>query len=197
MSEKRRFPVAALLLLVVGFAVVIALIAFFSFVPRTANTVNSIDEAEGLAEQYISQISSDLQIEEIMEFSNNFYVVVQEKSTGINALELLVDRYTGRVSPEPGPNMMWNTKYGHMSWQDNPTAEMPVSSEEAVESAQQWLDFNYPGSKVEEPDVFYGYYTMDVSKGNEIFGMLSVNGYSGDVWYHNWHGEFIGMKEYD
>jgi len=27
--------------------------------------------------------------------------------------------------------------------------------------------------------------------------MLSINGYTGDVWYHNWHGDFIQMKEFD
>jgi hypothetical protein len=26
-------------------------------------------------------------------------------------------------------------------------------------------------------------------------GMLGVNGYSGQVWHHNWHGTFIGNKE--
>ncbi len=25
--------------------------------------------------------------------------------------------------------------------------------------------------------------------------MLSVNGYSGEVWYHNWHGPFVAMDE--
>jgi hypothetical protein len=25
--------------------------------------------------------------------------------------------------------------------------------------------------------------------------MLSVNGYSGDVWYHTWHGMFISEAE--
>ena len=29
----------------------------------------------------------------------------------------------------------------------------------------------------------------------EIEGVLSVNGYTGEVWYHTWHGPFIGMKE--
>ena len=29
-------------------------------------------------------------------------------------LELLIDLYTGNAWPEYGPNMMWNTKYGHM-----------------------------------------------------------------------------------
>jgi len=27
--------------------------------------------------------------------------------------------------------------------------------------------------------------------------MLSVNGYTGAVWYHTWHGSFLGMKEHD
>ena len=32
-------------------------------------------------------------------------------------------------------------------------------------------------------------------KDGQVFGMLSVNGYSGEVWYHNWHGAFIEMEE--
>lgn len=196
MGKKRRFPTAALLLLTVGLIAVAALIVVFSFTPRIANNVTSIDEAKTLAEQYLSQIDTNLQIGEIMEFSNNFYVRAQEKSTGINAFELLVDRYTGSVTPETGPNMMWNTKYGHMGRRSNPTADMPIGSEEAAESAQRWLDLNYPGSTVEEPERFYGYYTIDVLRDGQIFGMLSVNGYSGDVWYHSWHGDFISMEEY-
>jgi len=30
-------------------------------------------------------------------------------------MELLIDKPSGQVYPEPGPNMMWNTKYGMMS----------------------------------------------------------------------------------
>jgi hypothetical protein len=25
--------------------------------------------------------------------------------------------------------------------------------------------------------------------------MLSVNGYTGAVWYHTWHGPFVAMEE--
>ena len=57
----------------------------------------------------------DLEVVELMEFEKNFYAQVAEKSTEINAFELLIDPYTGVVWPEYGPNMMWNTKYGHMS----------------------------------------------------------------------------------
>jgi len=58
--------------------------------------------------------SLDLAIGEIMEFEQNFYVIYYEKSTGIGAFEMLIDKRTGRIFPEYGPNMMWNTKYGHL-----------------------------------------------------------------------------------
>jgi hypothetical protein len=32
-------------------------------------------------------------------------------------------------------------------------------------------------------------------KDDQVYGMLSVNGYTGDVWYHTWHGDFIDMTE--
>jgi len=50
---------------------------------------------------------------------------------------------------------------------------------------------------VEEADRFYGYYTLHVLKDGQIYGMLSVNGYTGQVWYHSWHGPFLGMKEFN
>jgi len=50
---------------------------------------------------------------------------------------------------------------------------------------------------VEEADRFYGYYTLHVLNDRQIYGMLSVNGYTGQVWYHSWHGPFLGMKEFD
>jgi len=112
-------------------------------------------------------------------------------------LLLLVDKITGRIFHEPGPNMMWNTKYGHMGQMRETAASMPISAQEASIYAQRWLDRNVPGSNVEEPETFYGYYTTDVSKNGQIFGMLSVNGYTGEVWYHTWHGQFIKMIKYE
>jgi hypothetical protein len=74
------------------------------------------DKAVEAAQQYLNSFNNaDLALAEVMEFDNNFYAVVTEKSTGTGAFELLVNRYTGAVYPEPGPNMMWNTKYGHMA----------------------------------------------------------------------------------
>jgi hypothetical protein len=170
----------------------------------------SMDQAIAAARQYVAAYgNSDLTLTEVMEFTNNFYAEVKEKSTGIHAFELLINRYTGVVSPEPGPNMMWNTKYGHMGglrggmmrgmmggWWGQSDGAMTVTPEQARQKAQQWLDTYLPGTTVaEEADTFYGYYTIHVMKNGQVYGMLSVNGYSGQVWYHTWHGDFIGLRE--
>ena len=205
MNIKFYFPTPALLVLILGLVAVVAVISL-SPLPYSTTKVDSFEQAKALANQYLTGVSSDLKVKEIMEFSNNFYVRVEERSTGINAFELLVDRYTGRAMPEPGPNMMWNTKYGMMSGmmggmmgtsRGTAAADMPVTAQNASRYAQEWLDLNNPGAKVEDPDTFYGYYTIDVSKDGSPYGMLSVNGYTGSVWHHTWHGKFIETVEYD
>ncbi len=200
-SIKSHFPTSAVLVLILGLAAVVAVISVPPLL-YSKTKVDSFTQAKALADQYVRWTSSDLSIEEIMEFSNNFYVRVEERSTGINAFELLVDRFTGRVMSEPGPNMMWNIKYGMMSGmmgrsRGTATADMPVTAQNASRYAQEWLDLNNPGAKVEDPYTFYGYYTVDVSKDRSTYGMLSVNGYTGSVWYHTWHGKFIETVEYD
>ena len=67
-----------------------------------------------------------------------FYIVYYEKNTGIGAFEMLIWKQTppsgmmggmmgcgmgggnritaGVIMPEPGPNMMWNTKYSPMGY---------------------------------------------------------------------------------
>lgn len=77
------------------------------------------------------------------------------------------------------------------------TAEMTVTPEQAVEYAQQYLDANIAGASTEHPMQFYGYYTLDFEKDGGIAGMLSVNGYSGQVFLHTWHGTFIEETEYE
>jgi len=144
-------------------------------------------------------------VHEVMEFERNYYAIVSEKDTGIGAMELLVDKATGVVGPEPGPNMMWNAKYGMMGqggmmgrrgmMAGVATAEMTLSAAEAEEVAQRWLDANLPGRTSGEADPFYGYYTLHFLKDGKIDGMLSVHGSTGDVWYHSWHGNFVQMIE--
>lgn len=173
---------------------------FYTQVPAGAQTI-SISQAQQAVERYVAGYGgSSLKLDEVIEFQDNFYAIVKEKTTGTGAFEVLVNRLTGAVMPEPGPNMLWNTKYGMMggggmmgfSRQSGP---MTVSKDRAGQIAQAWLDANQNGAVVEEPDAFYGYYTVHFKKDGQLAGMLSVNGYSSQVWYHSWHGGFIQEKQ--
>ena len=172
--------------------------------PSGGNTI-SIVQAKQAVENYISSTGNpNLQIDEVMEFQNNFYAIIKEKDTGKGAMEVLVNKSTGSVFPEYGPNMMWNTKYSPMAgmmrgwWGGAPSGQEGVSADQAKSIAQQWLDANQPGSTPEEePDAFHGYYTLHTLKDGKVTGMLSVNAYTGQVWYHNWHGAFIRMESED
>ncbi len=154
----------------------------------------TIGEAKTAVEQYLAATGdANLEVTEVIEFDNNFYAGVREKSTGTHAFELLVNKYTGAVFPEMGPNMMWNTKYGHMNW--NTATQTTVNEKKALEIAQDYLDRALPGTEAADADTFYGYYTTEVTKDGKIYGMLSVNAYTGAVWYHNWHGAFVKILE--
>ncbi len=154
----------------------------------------TLDQAVQTAQSYIAGYSTSLQVKEVMQFNQNFYAAVVESDTGRGAFELLIDPYNGTVFSEPGPNMMWNQKYGHMG--SGQGGENSLSLEQARDLAQQALDKNLPGAQVEEDGFsFYGYYTFDYKANGQIDGMLSVNGYTGEIWPHTWHGQFIDEKE--
>jgi hypothetical protein len=168
----------------------------------TTGTPLTIDPVVNVAQQYVASLTNkDLTVDEVEEYTQNFYVLVKEKSTGLGAFELLINKYTGSIAPEMGPNMMWNTKYGMMSSEmmggllGTQAGPMTVTVDQAKAYAQQYLTANYPGITVGSIDTFYGYYHIDVLSAGNTFGMLSVNGYTGQVWYHTWHGAFIQAVE--
>ncbi|HID16911.1 TPA: hypothetical protein EYP26_01305 [Candidatus Bathyarchaeota archaeon] len=100
---------------------------------------------ERISHQFLSSLNDpNLAVKEIMEFENNFYVIYHEENNGMGAFEMLIWKTgpnAGRMTPEPGPNMMWNAKYGmrHMHgpkhtgnhYEGTPTADMPISESEA------------------------------------------------------------------
>ena len=107
--------------------------------------------------------------------------------------------------------MMWNTAYGitgqggmgqsgmgqggMMGVITRSNGTMTVSKEKATGIAQSWLDGHLAGNVTRAPDTFHGYYTIDFEKGGQLVGMLSVNGYSGQVWLHTWHGGYVQTKD--
>ena len=172
---------------------------------------------EQLTDYLTARGDENLQLGEIMIFDNHAYAEIVEADSGIGAMELLVDPVTLTVYPEHGPNMMWNLKYSPMAdlsgygmmggmmggWAGasglqsfEPSADMPVSSQQAIEAAQRYLDLYLPGSVVsDEVDPFYGYYTLHILREGVTVGMLGVNGYSAQVFLHSWHGDFVEMAE--
>jgi hypothetical protein len=180
----------------------------------------SINQAQKAVQDYLTNLGDqDLELGEVMIFDNHAYAQIREKSTGIGAMEVLVDPQTLAVYPEHGPNMMWNIKYGMMSawggygpgmmgmmggygignWSEGQTpevsADMPIKPEQAIQSAQRYLDLVLPGTQAEDhADPFYGYYTLHILRDGKVIGMLSVNGYTQQVFLHTWHGDFIEMS---
>lgn len=168
----------------------------------------SLDTARKAVQGYLEDLGDeDLALGEVMAFDNHAYAQIVEKSTGIGAMEVLVDPVTLAVYPEHGPNMMWNRKYSPMArfggfWMmgerltGEVSAEMPVTPEQAVKSAQRYLDLYLPGAQADEqPDPFYGYYTLHILRDGETVGMLSVDGYTRQVFVHTWHGTLLEMAE--
>ncbi len=98
--------------------------------PTTGTTATplTITQAAEIAKTYVASLNNpDLAVKEIEEYTNNFYVPVTQVSTGNGAFELLINKATGIVTPEPGPNMMWNTEYsfgrGFCNWLQGTTQQ--------------------------------------------------------------------------
>jgi len=184
---------------------------------NVSGTPITIDEAKTMAQEYLQSLRDpNLGIKEIMEFQYNFYIQFYEKDTGMGAFEMLIWKQVppyglagsgmgmmyghvvlGVMVPEPGPSMMWNRRYGlvsggMMGLTSQTASTMPISKVQALQVAQAYLDGNFNGATVEQDATeFYGYYTLDFMINGKISGMLSVNGYTGQVWVHTWHGAFI------
>ena len=169
----------------------------------------SIERAVEILRQWPDAHHIDgLVLDEVEAYTQNFYAQFKEASTGKGAVQVLVDRYTGRSMPEMGPNMMWNAKYGKVMMQEMMSgSEMmmggastippasAIAEAQAKRSADQFLSGYLPGATAGNGDAFYGYYHFDVLRGRRQVGMLSVNAQSGQVWYHTWHGEFLDKRE--
>jgi hypothetical protein len=44
-------------------------------------------------------------------------------------------------------------------------------------------------------DTACGYCEFDVMQNGKAYGEIDVNGYTGQVWYENWHGPLVQERE--
>jgi hypothetical protein len=184
-----------------------------------ADPLTMAEATETLDAYLVALNDSNLEVDDVMIFDNHAYAQIVEKGSGIGVMEVLVDPTTKAVYPEMGPNMMWNQKYGMMSGfggyrmgmmmggfgnnmmggfgATDTSAEMTVTPDQAIEAAQAYLDTYFSTANLtadEHADPFYGYYTLHVNRDGQTVGMLSVNGYTGQVFPHTWHGELLEMS---
>ena len=152
--------------------------------------VRSLDGARQRAQAFADRWG--LKAGEVMQFDNGFYVELLT-SAGQGATEVLVDPADGGVRLEYGPAMMWNTGYGMHAGRGSGSAT--VSAADAVVAAETWLDRQRPGATAGEPELFPGYFTLHATRDGKVVGMLSVNAFTGAVWYHTWHGRYVAMSE--
>ena len=105
--------------------------------------------------------------------------------------------FGGMMSGGPRSGGMMGGGYrGDPTWAPSPETTRPsVSAQEAKAIAARWLAREGSELRAGTADAFPGYYTLHVLEGDKVAGMLSVNAYTGAVWYHRWHGRFLSMSE--
>ena len=80
----------------------------------TADTL-TLAQAKQNFSQYLQNLGYDnLNVSEVMQFSNQFYAEAVETKTGAGAFEMVMNLNGQSITPEPGPTMMWNTRYSPM-----------------------------------------------------------------------------------
>ncbi len=137
-------------------------------------------------ESYARRFGPGARVADVMPFSQNFYAQVVD-AEGRGLAEIVADRYSGVVFPEPGPNMVWR---GAGRYLGAPRYDLAA----AREFAEAFLAGYLPGARVRAEQAFDGYYTFDFGR-EGIEGMLSVHAYTGEVWVHTWHGVYLGERE--
>jgi hypothetical protein len=175
---------------------------------RSAST-NDLNAVREQASVWLRARGLDgFKVAEVMAFTRNDYVAVED-ANGRGAFELISGPRGEWLMPEPGPNMMSNTRYGMMrgagwgmmggsgmmggygAYETPRQSKESISSSRARAIANRWLEKNRPGQRALDPLAFPGYYTIDVGIRGRPVGMLSVNATTGAVWYHSWHGRFL------
>ena len=162
------------------------------WLPGDGVAVSSIPAARVRAESAAK--AAGLHPGEVMWFDNSFYVELKD-GAGQPVTEVIVDPRTGTVSTEPGPAMMWNTRFGMMRTGGTGGAGGPVDSTKARGIATSWLASNRPGTTVRSIDAYPGYFTLDLQRNGAVSGMMSVSSSTGAASYHAWHGGFIAMED--
>jgi hypothetical protein len=136
--------------------------------------------------------NDDLYIQVIYEYNTHYEVELKEMETHRGAFELLVDKFNGRVFPEPGPNLVWNGKYGVNANYFGVQSPMSITVNEALKLVGEFVRRTSPGMRVQgDVSDYYGYYEFHVTMEDTLVLEINVNGFNGQIWVENWHGPLL------
>ncbi|NYT02741.1 MAG: peptidase M4 [Methanosarcinales archaeon] len=126
-------------------------------------------------------------VHSLMKFSSSYYARIVDGQTGENLAELMVDRYSGAVYPEPGPCFARAASSRETAGEGD---VQPYDQEGARSRADSFLAGYCPGSRALDGEDYPGYYSFYFGR-QDTEGILSVNSSDGRVWVHSWHGIFL------
>jgi hypothetical protein len=149
---------------------------------NVVNPVTTLDEARTTLQGFIDLAYSNLRISEIREYGAVFKAELSD-TNGAKAFDLLVDKFTGAVSPEMGMSMMLNASYGRGLYRTSSFgANFVLTPQQAADVAQKFVEKNALGYSLDTPEIYPGYYKFHTTTATG-FGMdIMVNGYNGGIW---------------
>jgi len=160
------------------------------------------NQLKEIAQDYLESTGNpDLTFTGYIEYGPGYAIGFKEKSSGIHAFEIYIDKSSESVYLEMGPYMMWNTKYGHMGMMEgysyDSAAQLPVSEKKAKSLAEEYVKASLPNAAVDnDVETFYGFYEFVIKMNNKPFSHLFINGYTGKYWYFNPHGSIIKIRKF-
>ena len=173
---------------------------FFSYNDSTGSIIPP-DELVVIVRRYLNaQGDSGLSVARLREFLWVYQAEIVESSTGRYAFGLMIDKYTGQISPKAGPNIFWNTEYGpriaeigggygmigrllpRQSQQETNLSE--ADARQIAASAIAEVDGAL--GLGDDINLYYGFYEYHVVRDGQLVGELDVNAYNSQVWYKDW-----------
>jgi len=144
--------------------------------------VTTPEEARAVIQGFIDLANSDLSISELWEYGSVYKAELVD-TNGAKAFDLVVDKFTGTVSPEMGMSMMLNASYGRSLYRPASFGvTLTLTPQQATDIAQAFVVKNALGYALDAPETYPGYYKFHSTTGTG-FGMdIMVNGYNGRIW---------------
>ena len=146
--------------------------------------VSNPGDAKTAVQDFLGSVNTGLQISEMWEYGTAFKVELSD-TKGQKAFDLIVDKFTGLVSPEMGFSMMMNASYGRSLYRMGSFGRnVSITPQQATDKAQEFVTENTLGYTLGDPETYPGYYKFHTTVGTTSQpGMdIMVSGYNGGIW---------------